>query len=164
MIVKKIASSQGFTVLELVLVIVIIGVILAVTVTPNWTGTSLRIEFEARRVLNDIRYAQAMSMASGQRYRWVRTSATSYQITDEAGSPIMLANGGTTLTLSGDVSLGSFTNLPNNLVAFDSRGTPYTDSSYPGTALGANAVIPVTNGSETHNVLVAPTTGYGAVQ
>lgn len=154
------SASRGFTVLELVLVILIVGII-AVTVTPTNTQVPMRLAYEARRVLNDIRYTQALSMASGQRYRWVRTSSTAYQITNEAGVALILPSGSSTMTLSNGVSFGTLANLPNDLVAFDSRGTPYTTSSLPGTALGSTASIPVTNGSQTFTVSITPTTGYG---
>lgn len=153
-------TTQGFTLLEIILVILIIGVI-AVTASPNWTSNSMTLEYEARRVLGDIRYAQAMSLASGERYRWVRTSSTSYQVTNEAGSAIVLPNGSSTLTLTNGVTFGSFTNLPSNLVAFDSLGVPYTNSSIPGTALGSTAVIPLSNSTQTQNITITPTTGYG---
>lgn len=156
-------TNQGFTLLEIVLVILIIGVI-AVSTAPNWTGSSMTLEYEANRVLGDIRYAQAMSIASGQRYRWVQTSSTSYQITNEAGSAIILPNGSSTLVLSNGVSFGSLTNLPSSLIAFDSEGVPYTTSSFPGTALGSTATIPLITGTTTQNILISPTTGYGALQ
>lgn len=155
-------KDHGFTLLEVVLVILIIGVI-AITVTPTRLQVPMRMQYEATRVLNDIRYTQALSMASGQRYRWVRTSSTSYQITDEAGTAIMLPNGATTLTLASGISFGAFSNLPNTLVAFDSFGAPYTDSAYPGTALAATAIIPITNGTQTSNITIVQTTGYGDV-
>lgn len=157
---KNIAS--GFSVLELILVIAIMG-ILAFVAIPRWSHNKILVEFEARRVLNDIRFAQAMSMASGQRYRWVRTSSTSYQITNEAGSAVMMPSGGTSLTLTSGVSFGSFTNLPSNLVAFDSRGRPYTTSTYPGTALASSATIPLTGAGQTATITITPTTGYGAL-
>jgi prepilin-type N-terminal cleavage/methylation domain-containing protein len=165
MIVRRqtIWGNQGFTILEIILVILIIGVI-GMTVTPKWTGQSLSLQYEAVRVLNDIRFAQAMSLATGQRYRWVQISSTSYQITDESGSAIMLPNGGNTLVLTNGVTFGTFTNLPGGLIAFDSQGIPYTTSAYPGTALAATAVIPVSNSSQTQNILINPVTGSGALQ
>lgn len=155
-------ASQGFTVLEMVVVIIIIGV-LAVSVTPSKLQTPMRLQYEARRVLNDIRYTQALSMSSGQRYRWVRTSSTAYQILNEAGTAITLPNGSTTLSLSNGISFGTLTNLPSNLVAFDAFGTPYTTSVLPGTALASTATIPLTNGTQTSTVSITPTTGFGAL-
>jgi prepilin-type N-terminal cleavage/methylation domain-containing protein len=153
--------TSGFTLIELILVIAIISIV-SVMVVPKWHATSQGQEYETRRVLNDIRYVQAMSMLTGQHYRFVRTSATTYQLLNEAGSALLLPSGGTTITLSTGVSFGTFTNLPNSLVAFDSLGTPQTTSSVPGTALASAAVIPLVNGS-TRNITISPQTGYGTI-
>lgn len=159
---NQLSQAAGFTLLELVLVILVIGVI-SFTITPTRLETPIRLQYEAQRVLSDIRYAQALSMASGQRYRFVRASTTTYQLLNEAGIAITLPNGSTTLTLSSGVSFGTLTNLPSNLVAFDSFGIPYTTSSYPGTALASAATIPLTNGTQTSIITITETTGYGAI-
>lgn len=159
--IKRI-SVNGFTVLELVLVILIIGVI-AVATVPNWTATQQGVEYEARRLLGDLRYTQAMSITTGQRYRLVITSSNSYQILNQSGSPVMLPTGGTSLTLSNNITFGSLTNLPNSLVAYDSNGAPYVDTGSPGTALSSTAVIPLVSGSATRNVSITPGTGYGGL-
>lgn len=152
----------GYTLVELVLVVLIMGV-LVVVATPKWTAGSQGLQYEARRVLGDIRYAQAMSLASGERYRWVRTSSTAYQITDESGSALLLPNGSTTMVLANGITFGAFTNLPNNLIAFDSRGVPYTTSTYPGTALSATATIPLSSNGDTQNISITASTGYGVL-
>lgn len=155
-------KQYGFTLLELILVILIVGV-LAVTTTPKWTSSSQSLQYQARSVLNDIRYAQAMSLTSGERYRWVRTSTTTYQVTNESGSPILLPNGSATAILTNGISFGSFTNLPSNLIAFDTQGAPYTTSSLPGTALASTATIQLISSSTTQSITITPTTGYGAL-
>jgi prepilin-type N-terminal cleavage/methylation domain-containing protein len=159
----NVKKNHGFTVFELILVILIIGII-SVTAIPNWTGSSLGLEFEARRVLNDIRYTQALSMASGMRYRWVRTSSSSYQILNQSGAAMILPSGGTTVTMTNSVSFGSLGNLPSGLVAFDSQGIPYTTSSIPGTALASAATIPLTANGVTRTVRISQSTGYGVLQ
>ena len=138
--------------------------ILETMVDTNDEWIKSRTGIEERRILNDIRYTQALSMATGQRYRWVRTSATTYQIINSAGTALILPSGSTQATLTSNVSFGAFTNLPNNLIAFDSTGTPYTDTGSPGTPLAATAIIPAVIGSNTRSIQVTPSTGYGALQ
>ena len=157
------SQQNGFTLIELVMVILLIG-ILSVMVVPNWTASTLGIEFESRHILDDIRYAQSMSLATGQRYRFVKVSSTTYGIYNEAGAAVTMPNGATTITLTNGVSISSMSNLPSSLVAFDSLGAPYTTSSIPGTALASTAVISLTNGTQSATVSITPSTGYGVVQ
>ena len=157
-----VVSARGFTLFELIIVILLIGVI-SVTVAPKWVSTPTNVNYEANRVLNDIRYAQALSLTRGIRYRWVYVSATSYQILNESGVAIILPTGGTTLTLTSGTTISGLTNLPNNFIAFDSQGIPYTTSSIPGTALAATASITLTGGGATRTVQISPQTGYGVV-
>ncbi|OGT41970.1 MAG: hypothetical protein A3F42_07265 [Gammaproteobacteria bacterium RIFCSPHIGHO2_12_FULL_37_34] len=151
-------STNGFTLIELIIAIAIIG-ILAVTMLPKWTASSLTLEFQARRMLDDIRYAQALSMVSGQRYRWVATSSTTYQITNEAGSAILFPSGSNQIALTDGANFSS--NLPNNLLAFDSQGTPYVNTAYPGTTLTGTAIISLIASGVTRSIQISPQTGYG---
>lgn len=156
-------KDVGFTLLELILIILIIG-ILSVSVFPKWGASSFLLEYEANHVLDDIRYAQALSLGTGQRYRWVKTSSSTYQITNESGTAIILPNGSTTATLKNGVTFGAFTNLPNNLIVFDAAGVPYTTTAFPGTALAASATVAMSSGSDSGSVVIIPTTGFGMVQ
>src|SRR5436190_169268 len=137
--------TAGFTLIELVVVIAIIA-ILAVVALPRWQSGTTNVEYEVRRVLTDLRFAQLLSVTTGQRYRWVRNSATSYQILNQAGVAIVLPSGGAQWNLLTGESFGTFTNLPNNLIAFNTQGVPYTDAAIPGTALSATATIILTGG------------------
>ncbi|EKD71877.1 MAG: hypothetical protein ACD_46C00080G0012 [uncultured bacterium] len=159
---KQFITAHGFTLIELIFIVMIFGII-AINVVPLWTSTAIGLDVEARRILQDIRYVQALSVTTGERYRWVMLSSSSYAITNEAGSAIVLPSGGTTLTLTNGVTIGSLSNLPNNLIAFNSQGIPYIDSSIPGTALSATAGIPVTLGGQTRTISIAPQTGYGVL-
>jgi len=152
----------GFTLIELLIVIALIG-ILAVTIMPRFTATGHSLEYEARRLLNDIRYTQALSMLTGERYRWIRSSANSYQIQNEAGSSIMLPNGSTEVTFTSGVMFGAMSNLPGGLIAFSSLGVPYVSVGTPGTALTSVASIALTAGGNVKIIQILPQTGYGTV-
>lgn len=155
--------ETGFSLLELVFVILVIAV-LSVVVLPKWTATTTNVNYEARRLLSDVRYTQALSVTTGQRYRWVKLSATTYQITNEVGTPIILPSGTTQWTLTGGITIGTLTNLPSNLIAFNAEGVPYTTTGMPGTALAANALIPLSGGGTIRSVQISPETGYGVLQ
>ena len=159
----NIKKFQGFTLIELLFIILLIGVV-SVTLLLQWPTTSLNLEYEARRVLNDIRYTQALSITSGQRYRWVNVSSSTYQIVNEAGTPILLPSGSNQLTLINGVTLGTLSNLPNNLIAFNSQGIPYVDSTIPGTTLTATASISINATGQSRTVQISPETGYGTLQ
>lgn len=153
-------AVKGVTLIELMLVILVIG-ILSVVAGPTFRATQANVSQEAYRVLNDVRYAQALSMTTGFRYRWVRSSSSTYQILSESGVPVVLPTGGTTLTLSNGVSLT--TNLPNNVLVFDSSGAPYINTSIPGTALSSTGTITLSGASQTKTIQITPQTGYGAI-
>src|SRR5690348_547194 len=155
-------KQMGFTLVELIFIILIVGII-SVMIMPSWTGTTLDLSYEAQQVLNDIQYAQALSINTGQRYRWVLVSSTSYSVTDSAGTAILLPSGSTLATLSNGVSIGSLSNLPNSLIAFDSLGAPYTDTGSPGTALASTASIPISATGGSYTIQITPGTGYGVL-
>lgn len=155
---------QGFTLLELIIVIIIIA-ILAVLPFFNWPAASISLDGQAQQLANDIRYTQSLSMTKAQRYRLVITTGTnSYQILNRSGTAASFASGSTTVTLSTGISFGTLTNLPNSLIVFDGDGTPYTDTTIPGTALVANASIPLQSSGNTKTVVLTPLTGKVNVQ
>jgi prepilin-type N-terminal cleavage/methylation domain-containing protein len=154
----------GFTLIELIIVIVIIA-ILAVIPFFNWPSTSLNLDGQAQQLANDIRYTQSLSMTKAQRYRLViTTGSSSYQILNSAGTAVRFASGNTTVTLASGISFGTLTNLPNSLIVFDGDGIPYTTTGSPGTALSANASIPLQAGGNTKTVVIVPLTGKVNVQ
>lgn len=155
---------QGFSLIELIMVIIVIS-ILAVVPFISMPGPGLNLDAQGQKLANDIRYAQSFSMTKGQRYRLVITTGTSsYQILNTAGTAVRFASGNTTTTLNSGISFGTLTNLPNSLIAFDGEGIPYTTTGSPGTALAANATIPLQSSSSTTNVIITPITGTVTVQ
>ncbi len=152
------SKTSGFTFVELIIVMMLISV-LAVGAYLNWPGKTLQLGGQISQIANDIRYAQSLSMSKDQRYRFVITSSTTYQITNSSGTAIILALGSSTITLGTGITFGSLTNLPNNLIAFGSDGTPYVDTASPGTALASAATIPITANGETRSVQISPQTG-----
>ena len=155
--------QKGFTIIELVIVIMIVG-ILSVSLVFNNSQKALKTASQSEILASNVRYAQTLSMTKGSRYYLEKTSATSYQVKSAAGTPVTLPAGGTTTTLSGGSTFSAFSNFPNNLVAFDGKGTPYTDTGSPGTPLSTTASISITDGSSTSTVYISPQTGWVSQQ
>lgn len=150
-------KQLGFTLLELVVTIILMS-LLAVTIYFNWPNTTFNLSGQAEQIAADMRYAQTLSMTTGQRYRFNKTGTNTYQILNSTGSAISLF-GNTTITLNNGITFGTLTNLPNNLIAFDGKGIPYTDTSTPGTALATTAVITLSSSGQTTTISITPGTG-----
>jgi len=150
---------SGFTVIELVIVLVVAGVI-ATVISVRWPGFSINLNAQAELLADDIRYTQNLAMTKAQRHRLVKTSANSYQIADSTGAVVVMPSGASSVTFGSGISFGSITNLPNNLIGFNSQGAPYVDTGTPGTALSTVATIALTSSSGTSIVSIYPETGW----
>lgn len=158
------AQMKGFTLIELIIVIVIVSILAAMPFL-NWPSSSISLAGQAQQLANDIRYAQSLAMTKAQRYRLViSTGSNSYQILNSAGTAILFSSGSTTVTLNSGISFGTLSNLPNSLIAFDGNGIPYTTTGSPGTALAADASIPLQSSGNTTTVVITPLTGRVNIQ
>jgi len=150
------ATTSGFTLIELVIVIVIMG-ILATGVTHVNTGqTAMTLAAQARALVSDLRYTQNLAMTKDARYKLVKASNTQYTIS-KIGSPTPSND-----VLMKTVNLKSgttFSSFPNGLIAFDTTGVPYTTGTSPGTLLTSSLVIVLTADGRTESVFVTPETG-----
>jgi MSHA pilin protein MshC len=158
---RRMSNPSGFTLVELVIVLILLG-ILAISIIPRSpTKGSLTITGQAHQFASDIRYVQSLSMTRGQRY-CVNLTSTGYSMTTSncstsagvehpAGIAFPVTLDGVTLSLPP-------TNLPNNLVTFKGKGEPYTDAAAT-TALAANAVITLNGDGGPMYVCISPATG-----
>jgi MSHA pilin protein MshC len=150
-------NRRGFTLIEVIMVIVLIG-ILAVTAAPK-LGSFLSSNYGAfsDKLRADMRYAQNLAMSLNQRVR-VRFTAASYDIT--IGGVIVHAtdpsNGKPYPVLlgSGDYAGISLADtFGGDCVEFDSLGSPYEGTAATcaaasplSTSLPASRTVTVTNG------------------
>lgn len=163
---RRISYPAGFTLVELVIVLILLG-ILAIAIIPRAPSKgSLTITGQAHQLASDIRYVQSLSMTRGQRY-CVNLTSTGYSMTTSNCSTSVGVEHPAGMTLDG-VTAGMAldgvtlslppTNLPNNLVTFKGKGEPYTDAA-AATALAANAVITLNGDGGPMYVCISPATG-----
>lgn len=149
---------QGATLLELVLVLLIAG-ILFVVLEVDLPSYTMDLRAQAEQLAGDIRYVQSLSMHRGERYR-IHFNATGYAMTDLSGTTIIPhpSTHEDEMDLKSQITL-STEHLPNELVVFDGRGTPYITTDLPGTTLGIPAVVTLTRDTETQLITISPATG-----
>lgn len=151
-------KTHGFTIIELIVVISIVAILAAAPLIAV-NSLNLNLGGQAKQIISDIRYTQSLAMTKGSRYRFRILSSTTYQVQDSSGTAVSL-NGSTTTTLNSGITFGTSTNLPNNLINFDTKGAPYTDTASPGTALASTASIVIRNSLTTLTMSISPSTGY----
>ena len=150
--------ASGFSVLELVLVVVMVG-LLAVFAAPRlFTTQGITLPATAAQLAASIRYTQSLAMSRGQRYR-INFAAGAYQITDMGGAPIVQPLTASTAAVSvAPATLSGFNPpLTGDYVAFDGKGVPYVDAT---NALAGTATITLTAGAEVASVAIAAETGH----
>ena len=149
--------------MELLVVITVIGILAGLAMSRD-PGNNISLLAQTQQLANDIRYTQSLAMSRALRYR-VNLSAGSYSITDINSNvvPNVITGANSTTLGSGMTITLPPTNLPNDLIAFDSQGTPYTNSTAT-TTLSSAATITVKEGTLSHTITIAPQTGKLTVQ
>ena len=134
----KVRSYSGFTIIELIISIIIVG-ILATVISINFphVATNINLNAQAESLANDIRYAQNFAMTKGEHCQFeVFTQTNNYRINNS------------TIHLDKKISFGAIT---NNLIIFNSNGVPYINNT-------ATINLTTTNGN-TATITIYPETG-----
>jgi MSHA pilin protein MshC len=157
--------SRGFTLVELVMVILLAAIIAYAAFARLPSKGALTIAAQAEQLAADVRYAQMLSQTRGERF-CLNLAANSYQLTTAASGCATGAphSAGYTGSIALDGITLSWTNLPANYVVFGDVGVPYIDAVTPGTALAANAVITLSGDGGPKTVTISPVTGRVRVQ
>ena len=151
-------NNCGFTLVEITVVVVLIGIIAAVLFARSITTDRINVVGEVDKIRNHIRYAQSLAMKRNEVWS-IRCDATRYWLADSASTAVSLPGASTTTILLSDlgVSMNVFT------AYFDSRGVPYhswvdEDNNDPVTP-GNPMSISISAGSESHALTITPETG-----
>ncbi len=152
-------AAAGFTLVELLIVLAVLGLI-STAVLTKWSTNPSRYDAIAEQLRRDLRYTQALAMAKNVRYR-VNLLSTSYWISDNSGNAIAHPAVGTArVNLPGDILLTwNSVLMPNNYIAFDGKGIPHADAS----STSSTQAIVVTNASASYVRVLSVSADTGVV-
>ncbi|MEL7640057.1 MAG: GspH/FimT family pseudopilin [Solidesulfovibrio sp.] len=151
--------ASGFTILEVVAVLLVLGILAVVAVSSMGSGSKAVVEADALRSV--LRYAQSRAMADV--YTWgVAVSSSGYTLFSDNPSqtnPSLPTTGSNTHTVASGVTLSGSTPI-----RYDWRGVPVsTNVNTPGssgTAVTTYQYINVTESGKVSTVTVTPYTGF----
>jgi len=161
--------DRGFTIIELMIVLVILGIAAAIAVPMMSSAASMQLRSAVNMVAADLEYAKSMSIATGQYYRVAfDTAQNRYEVQDPSGAVIQHPVSKKNYVVSfGDdgrlnqVTIQSVTSGAAALseVCFDYLGTPRSSTA----ELANPVVVTLQAGGATRTVTVAAVTGFISV-
>ncbi|MDT8302978.1 MAG: prepilin-type N-terminal cleavage/methylation domain-containing protein [Sedimentisphaerales bacterium] len=161
----------GFTLVELLIVVVIISIAALTAIPMMSSAASMQIRSAANILTADLEYAKSMAISRAQNYSVVfDASADSYRIEDQNGNVLQhpvkkgfdyeidFQNDGRL----NKVDIVSVDFDSTSKVTFDYLGSPYNGNVTPGPL--NSGVINLQAGSTNTIITVEPVTGYVSIQ
>ncbi|MFA5293212.1 MAG: prepilin-type N-terminal cleavage/methylation domain-containing protein [Phycisphaerae bacterium] len=162
-------SLTGFTLLEVIIVLMIVGIVAAIAVPMYVSAASVQLRTAADMVASDLEYAKSMAISTGKTHSVVfDTVAESYCIKDSAGQviahPVRIGTN-YVINFAGDNRLNkvdiAITNFaPSNTVKFDNIGAPFDGS---GNSM-VDGFVQLRCEGNMMKVKIAPVTGYVSIE
>jgi len=166
-------SRKAFTLVELIVVLLILGIISVVGMIAINPHQGIRLDAATKKVMADLDYARNLSLATAKwygvsfeadpvnSYRIYQTDGLTDTMIDDPSHP----GQGFTVDLNSyfsGVKIQSVNLAGGAKVEFNPLGIPYNDKT--GTAFGVNGVITLLFGNLTKTAQITPNTGRIFVQ
>ncbi len=154
-------AMSGFTIMELVMVISILGILAAFAMPRFQASGANTVGYQADQLMSDIRYTQSLAMAWGENLR-LDVSSGSYQITCvNSSGTAACATAGDVITdpltnQAFSVTLDSGITLVGTDTDFDKLGRPNST----GSLLSGVRTFTLSGGGNSRVVSTAPITGF----
>ncbi len=168
MTVNRQNNCSAFTLLEVIIVLMIIGIISAIAIPLYTSAASVQLKTAANMVASDLEYAKNLSMSTGRTYSVVfNTTTESYRINDANGQVIsnpVHIGANYIVSFATDSRLNKV-NIENAIfgaagtVKFDYLGTPLDIAGNP---LNSGSVR-LSAGGDILTVRIEPVTGYVSI-
>ena len=162
-------TLAAFTLLEVIIVLIIIGIVAGIAVPIYTSAASIQLKTAADVVASDLEYAKNMAISTGKSYSVVfDTRAESYSIEDSGGQVIShpvhigasyIVNFKRDSRLN-QVDIASTTFGAANTIKFDNIGAP----SYGTGNVSGNNFVQLRAGGNTMKVKIESVTGYISIE
>ena len=158
--------TDGFTLIELMVVLVILAISAAILVPMASSGASMQLRSAVNSVAADLEYAKSLAIGTGQMHGVeFFPDSESYQIQDKDGNvvshPVNRTSYVVNFSTDGRLDRVSITSANfdgGSVVNFDYLGCPY--NSNPSDGLDSEGVLTLTAGGASKTVKVEPVTGF----
>ena len=157
--VRKFGGQGGFTMIEIVSVLVIIGIIAAVAIVRMTNTRTYDVISRVEVVKTHLRLAQSRAMNSNQIWGINFSDSSTYSMFNNGNTAnvVRLPNqGADNVTIPGGVSITTTTPL---IISFDAWGKPYTNAAATAAQSGSRTLT-LTKGSDTGSIEIKQNTGY----
>ena len=153
----RIHRSHGFTLLEIIIVMILVGII-SIVLMLRWPGNQMNIASQTDQLLNDIRYIQSLAMNQNKSYKIdFANNYYEFKTANNAPEPNPLSGESVIHLFPGMELKFSYATLK-----FDSMGAPYTDNANQ--PLNHTINITMTDGHHIKTIIINPETGYAQLQ
>lgn len=150
------ANRSGFTLVEIVAALLIMGIVAAVVIAKSMDMGTISLNSQAEVVKSHIRYAQARAMNTNEVWG-INFSGSEYSLFRNGNTADIVTIPGqenNTVALSGGAHFSS-----GGIISFDTWGRPYTDAA--GTvAQGGSRVISLALDSYSKDITITQRTGF----
>jgi prepilin-type N-terminal cleavage/methylation domain-containing protein len=161
-------TNSGFTIIEMIVVLVLMTILAATVLGRGVTTQTLDLNSATEKLRNQIRYAQSLAMKRSDTIVWgIKSSGSEYWVFRNA-NPDTQANEyripGGDYPVAGnrinETDLGAA--VTDFTIFFDRIGKPYTAYTSPtiNTPLSSNLTITLSSGGDSRTVRVTPETGF----
>ena len=162
-------TLSAFSLLEVVIVLIVLGIIAAVAVPLYVSAAPMQLKTAAKMVASDLEYAKSMAISTGKSCSVVfDTAAESYCIKDSAGQVIthpVHIGASYVISFANDSRLNKVNIVSTgfgtaNTVKFDSMGAPF---DIAGNSL-SNGFVQLSAEGSTLKVKIESVTGYVSIE
>jgi type II secretory pathway pseudopilin PulG len=145
-------NYKGFTLIELVMILVLVGIIAAVVTPRLGDVTTTNASAFADKLRADIRYAQNLAMTTSQRHRvYINTApgpAPGYAVVNVAtGLAVQDPAGGNLSIVLNAGDYAGITVWPNAVIEFNSLGSPTGGTALTVSPGGATVTVTAETGA-----------------